>query len=123
MNIFILGGGRVGFHLAHMLSEEQYDVTVIEADAERHEQIDMALNARVVSGDGTSALLLQSLQAGEADLFIACTGSDETNLIAAAAAVVHCAFDACPHHPAMDVHVDAGIEFQGDVALLAGHDP
>lgn len=86
MNIFILGGGRVGFHLAHMLSEEQYDVTVIEADAERHEQIDMALNARVVSGDGTSALLLQSLQAGEADLFIACTGSDETNLIAAAAA-------------------------------------
>ncbi|NLO33656.1 MAG: Trk system potassium transporter TrkA [Candidatus Hydrogenedentes bacterium] len=86
MNIFIVGGGRVGSYLAHMLSEKDYDVTVIEIDPERHEQIDVSLNARIVYGDGNSALLLQSLQVGESDLFIACTGSDETNLIAAAAA-------------------------------------
>ncbi len=86
MNIFIMGGGRVGSHLAELLSEEQYDVTVIEQDPTTQEKLDLALNARVVLGDGASALLLQSLQVEEADLFVACTGSDETNLIAAAAA-------------------------------------
>lgn len=81
-----MGGGRVGFHLAQLLSEERYDVTVIERDAGQQEQLDLALNARVVLGDGASALLLQSLQVEEADLFVACSGNDESNLIAAAAA-------------------------------------
>lgn len=86
MNIFILGGGRVGFHLARLLSEESYDVTVIERDPEHQEYIDQMLNAQVLLGDGASALFLQSIDIGEADLFVACTGKDETNLLAAAAA-------------------------------------
>ncbi|HOH43503.1 MAG TPA: NAD-binding protein, partial [Candidatus Hydrogenedentes bacterium] len=86
MNIFILGGGRVGYHLALLLSEEVYEVTVIENDPERQEYIDQMLNAQVILGDGSSALFLQSLDVGEADLFVACTGHDETNLLAAAAA-------------------------------------
>ncbi len=86
MNIFIMGGGRVGSHLAELLSEEQFDVTVIEQDPTTQEKLDLSLNARIILGDGTSALLLQSLQVNEADLFVACSGSDEANLIAAAAA-------------------------------------
>jgi len=81
-----MGGGRVGFHLAQLLSEEEYEITVIESDQERQEQIDLTLNARVIQGDGASPLLLQSLGIENAYLFIACAGSDETNLIAAAAA-------------------------------------
>ncbi len=86
MNIFIMGGGRVGFHLAHLLSEEDFEVTVIENDPERQEFLDLHLNARVVQGDGASVLLMQSLNAGEAALFVACTGNDDKNLVAAAAA-------------------------------------
>ena len=86
MHIFIMGGGRVGFHLAKLLAEEAYDTTVIENNAERQEQIDLALNARVIRGNGASPLLLQSLGVDDAYLFIACAGDDETNLIAAAAA-------------------------------------
>ncbi|HOC69911.1 MAG TPA: Trk system potassium transporter TrkA [Candidatus Hydrogenedentes bacterium] len=86
MNIFIMGGGRVGSHIAQMLSEEEYDITVIEKNPDDQERLDLSLNARIVLGDGTSALLMQSLDVGEADLFIACTGNDESNLIAAAAA-------------------------------------
>ncbi|NLN92391.1 MAG: Trk system potassium transporter TrkA [Candidatus Hydrogenedens sp.] len=86
MNIFILGGGRAGYHLARLLSEENYDVTVIERDPEHQEYIDQMLNARVLLGDGASALFLQSIDIAGADLFIACTGRDETNLLAATAA-------------------------------------
>lgn len=81
-----MGGGRIGFHLAKLLAEEEYEITVIENDSERQEQIDLALNARIIHGNGASPLLLQSLGIEDAYLFIACVGDDETNLIAAAAA-------------------------------------
>lgn len=86
MNIFIAGGGRVGFHLAHLLSRENQDVTVIEQSADQLEQIDYALDVSTAQGDGSSVLLLQSLNVGAADLFVASMGNDEKNLIAAATA-------------------------------------
>ena len=83
MNIFIAGGGRVGFHLARLLCAEGRDVTLLDRNPQRREEIDFDLDARTVVGDCTSVLLLQSLNAGDADLFIACTGDDRSNLIAA----------------------------------------
>jgi trk system potassium uptake protein len=86
MNIIIAGGGRVGFHLAHLLSGGKQDVTVIESDGDRMEQIDYALDVSTVAGDGANAMLLQDIGAGNADLFVAAMGQDESNLIAAATA-------------------------------------
>ena len=86
MNIFIAGGGRVGFHLARLLSKERQDVTVIESDRDQLEQIDYALDVSTVRGDGSSVMLLQSLGVGAAEIFVACMGNDEMNLIAAATA-------------------------------------
>ncbi len=86
MNIFIAGGGRVGFHLARLLCAEGRDVTVLDRDPHRREEIDFELDARTVVGASTSVLLLQSLGVGDADLFVACTGDDRTNLIAATVA-------------------------------------
>ncbi|HNT87651.1 MAG TPA: Trk system potassium transporter TrkA, partial [Candidatus Hydrogenedentes bacterium] len=86
MNIFIAGGGRVGFHLARLLSGERQDVTVIENDPARLEEIDYALDVSTVAGDGSSVMLQQSLNVGAAGLFVASMGNDETNLIAAATA-------------------------------------
>jgi trk system potassium uptake protein len=86
MKIFIAGGGRVGFHLARLLSAEHQDVTVIEAIAEQREQIDFALDVSTAQGDASSVMLLQSLGVSGADLFVASMGRDEVNLIAAATA-------------------------------------
>ena len=86
MNIVITGGGRVGFHLARLLCANRHDVTVIEQDQDRSEEIDYALDVSTMRGDGSSALLLESLGAGAADLFVASTGDDATNLIGAAVA-------------------------------------
>lgn len=86
MNIFIAGGGRVGFHLARLLSAEKHDVTVIETDPNQVEHVDYSLDVSTVLGKCEDVLLLKSLDAGSADLFIASTGEDEINLIAATTA-------------------------------------
>ena len=86
MNIFIAGGGRVGCHLARLLCADKHNVTVIEMDRDITEQIDYSLDVSTLTGDGSSALLLQSVGVGSADLFVGAMGDDETNLIAAATA-------------------------------------
>lgn len=86
MDIYIAGGGRVGFHLARLLSSEKHSVTVLERDAARAREIDSVLDAQVLEGDASSALTLQETGAPNADLFVSMTGDDEVNLIAAAIA-------------------------------------
>ncbi len=86
MDIIIAGGGRVGYHLARLLSEERHNVTVIEVDPNQIEHIDYTLDVSTIVGSAVDAMLLQSAGAGSADLFLAATGDDEINLIAAAMA-------------------------------------
>lgn len=86
MDIIIAGGGRVGYHLARLLSAERHNVTVIEIDANQIEHIDYTLDVSTITGSAADAMLLQSAGAGSADLFLAATGDDEINLIAAAMA-------------------------------------
>lgn len=86
MNIFISGGGRVGFHLARLLSEDDHDVTLIEQNRDLLERIDYSLDVHTVHGNAADALLLKSAGAGNADLVVAATGQDETNLVTATTA-------------------------------------
>jgi len=86
MNVFIAGAGRVGSHLARLLSVEGHDITVIESGPERLEQVDYALDVSTLHGNAASVLLLKQAGVESADLFVALTGHDEANLIAAAAA-------------------------------------
>lgn len=86
MNIYIAGGGRIGFHLARLLSLEEHSVTVLDADANRCREIDYALDVQTIHGNAESALILQESGAPNADLFVSMTGDDEVNLIAAAIA-------------------------------------
>lgn len=86
MNIFIAGGGRIGFHLTRLVCNENHDVTLIETDPIKVEQVDYALDCRTVRGSAASVSLLQDLGVDDADIFVSVTGNDEINLIAAAAA-------------------------------------
>lgn len=86
MNVFIAGGGSVGFHLARLLSAEKHDVTVIEANPNVLEQVDYALDVRTILGDVISVLFLKEAGVEMADLFISASGNDEINLIASATA-------------------------------------
>ena len=86
MNIYIAGGGRVGFHLARLLSMEGHDVTVIETDQNQIEHIDYSLDVGTLRGNATDVVVLKRANVGAADLFLAVTGEDEVNLIAATTA-------------------------------------
>lgn len=81
MKAIIVGGGKVGFYLAKTLLEHDYDVTVIEQDKEHSRFCANNLDAQVSCGSGTSVETLEACGAAEADVVIAVTGKDESNLV------------------------------------------
>ena len=79
----LLGGGRVGSHLAHLLEQDGIQPTVIERSRARclalAEQLETGL---VLHGDATDIDLLSQEGIAETDGLAAVTSEDETNLLA-----------------------------------------
>lgn len=82
MRIIILGAGRVGESVAESLASEQNDITVIDPDPERLQDLEERLDLRGVVGNGIQPSVMRRAGAEDADLFIACASLDETNLVA-----------------------------------------
>lgn len=82
MKIIILGAGQVGGTLAQNLAIEANDITVVDADENRLQSLRDRIDIGVVTGAGSHPEVL--IQAGirDADLLIAVTNNDETNMIA-----------------------------------------
>jgi trk system potassium uptake protein TrkA len=83
MNIIIAGAGEVGSHLAKMLSYEYHDIVVIEPDTEKLTQLSSSIDVLVVEGSAASIAALKEAKVNKADLFVAVTRSEETNIISA----------------------------------------
>ncbi|MCX7774823.1 MAG: Trk system potassium transporter TrkA [Spirochaetaceae bacterium] len=81
MKIAILGAGVLGTQLARELIAEQRDVIVIEKNPDIARAVSNDLDCMVVEGDGERLETLQDAGIGEVEWFIACTGSDETNIV------------------------------------------
>ncbi len=82
MKVIIIGGGEVGFHVAKALSEENYDITVIDIDPIKCRRAAENLDVIVVEGNGASPNTLNNAQVGLADYVLCLTKVDEVNLIA-----------------------------------------
>ena len=82
MNIIILGAGRVGESVAEALASEQNGITVIDQDPERLRLLEDRLDMRGVVGNGIQPSVLRDAGAADADMLIACSALDETNLVA-----------------------------------------
>ena len=82
MKVVIIGGGEVGFHVAKALSEEDYDITVIDLDPLKCRRASENLDVIVVEGNGASPNTLNDAKVGEADFVLCLTRVDEVNLIA-----------------------------------------
>ncbi|MEN8815433.1 MAG: Trk system potassium transporter TrkA [Nonlabens sp.] len=80
MKIIIAGAGEVGFHLAKLLSYESQDITLIDPVQENLHYADTHLDIRVMRGDSTSIKILQDARIDQADLVIAVTSSETTNI-------------------------------------------
>jgi len=82
MRIIIIGAGEVGYHIAKFLSGESADVVVIDQDKGKLRRITHDLDVAVLEGEGGSPGVLEEAGAGSADILLAVTNSDETNMIA-----------------------------------------
>ncbi|MCP9269907.1 Trk system potassium transporter TrkA [Xenorhabdus sp. XENO-1] len=82
MKIIILGAGQVGGTLAENLVDENNDITVVDTDTDRLRQLQDKFDLRVVNGHGSHPRVLREAGAEDADMLVAVTNSDETNMIA-----------------------------------------
>lgn len=82
MFVIIVGGGKVGTHLAQDLLNGGYKVRLIEQSPKELERLHETLPPEVViSGDGSSPKMLEMAGIREAQVLAAVTGEDETNLV------------------------------------------
>ena len=80
--VVIAGGGETGLNLARLLAQTRCRVTVLESDAERCDYIAERLpRTTVLHADVKSKADLEEARVGKADVFVACTGRDEENIV------------------------------------------
>ncbi|KPA99710.1 MULTISPECIES: Trk system potassium transporter TrkA [Pseudomonas] len=82
MKIIILGAGQVGGTLAEHLASEANDITVVDTDGERLRDLGDRLDIRTVQGRASFPTILRQAGADDADMLVAVTNSDETNMVA-----------------------------------------
>jgi len=81
MQILIVGGGLVGSTLADKLSRDGHDVSLIDSDANRVRELASTCDVRVLEGNGATAPMLRRAGIEEADLVVATSDSDESNMV------------------------------------------
>ncbi|MEN8179829.1 MAG: Trk system potassium transporter TrkA [Pseudomonadota bacterium] len=82
MKIIILGAGQVGRSVANALASEANDITVIDQNEELLSEMQNRLDLGIVKGHAAHPDVLQRAGAEDADMILAVTNSDETNMVA-----------------------------------------
>ena len=81
MRIVIIGGGQTGAHLAEKFCEDEHDVVVIDSDPARLTELDAHLDLMSVQGDGANPGVLEEADVERADMVVAVTDRDDTNIL------------------------------------------
>ena len=81
MRILLVGAGKVGYNLADRLTAEEHDVTVIDKSEDVIDRCQNSLDVMCVRGNGANAKTLVEAGVDKADIVIAATASDETNML------------------------------------------
>jgi len=82
MKIIILGAGQVGGSLTEILAAEHHDITLVDMDDRKLNEFQDRLDIRTVLGWASYPNVLRNAGADGADMIIAVTSSDETNMVA-----------------------------------------
>ncbi|MBW2635069.1 MAG: NAD-binding protein, partial [Deltaproteobacteria bacterium] len=82
MKIIIVGAGEVGFHIASRLCAENKSVVVIDKSAASLRRVTDQLDVQTITGSGSNPAILEEAELKEAEILLAVTDSDETNLVA-----------------------------------------
>jgi len=82
MKVIILGAGQVGWSVAQALASEANDITVVDNRPEVLRDLQDRIDIRTVAGPASHPEVLTRAGAEDADMILAVTNSDETNMIA-----------------------------------------
>ncbi len=84
MRVLVVGGGRVGSHLAEDLDNRGHQVVLVEKSEERCRELArrfQKMKIKLLNGDGNDPNILREAQAQDMDVLAAATGHDEDNLV------------------------------------------
>lgn len=81
MKIIIVGAGQVGGTLAENLVGENNEISVVDIDGEKLRELQDRMDLQVVTGQGCYPDVLKKAGAEDADMVIAVTSDDATNMI------------------------------------------
>ena len=82
MKIIVLGAGQVGSSVAANLCSEANDITVIDRNPAVLRSLQERLDLQTINGSASHPSVLEQAGAKDADMIIAVTNSDETNMVA-----------------------------------------
>lgn len=81
MRILVVGDGKVGHTIAEHLAREAHDVVIVDRSEEALRRSEDTLDVMCVRGNGANAATLVEAGADKADIIIAATAGDETNML------------------------------------------
>ncbi|MEQ1629398.1 MAG: Trk system potassium transporter TrkA [Gallionella sp.] len=82
MKILILGAGQVGSTVAESLVSEANDITVVDSDGVKLQQLQDRLDLRTLTGNASHPSVLEQAGIADSDMLLAVTQSDEVNMLA-----------------------------------------
>jgi trk system potassium uptake protein TrkA len=82
VKILILGAGQVGGTLAENLAKEAFDVTLVDTDQARLQELSERNDIQTIEGHASHPDVLRRAGADDADMLVAVTSSDEVNMVA-----------------------------------------
>ena len=81
MKIIIVGCGKVGYAIAGQLTQEKHDIVMVDNEIAHLSRADSTMDVMCVHGSGASIRVLMDAGVRSADLVIAVTGVDDTNMV------------------------------------------
>jgi len=90
MKIIILGAGQVGGSLAESLASERNDIVLVDSDEKTLRELRDRIDIGVVHGHASHPDILKDAGIEDADILVAVTNNDETNM--AACQIAHSLF-------------------------------
>jgi trk system potassium uptake protein TrkA len=81
MRIVVVGAGRVGFSLCQRLTQENHNISLIEANEERARYASNRIDCRVIHDEGNNIRALEEADIARAEALVCVTNSDELNMI------------------------------------------
>ena len=82
MYVVIVGGGRIGRYVARDLVRNGHEVTILELEGGRVEELVAETGVLVIEGDAADLRYLEQAHTDRADVFVSTTHEDDLNLVA-----------------------------------------